>query len=79
MAEVHISQLNSNEQRRFASADHKCCYCGERITSIPISVRYQLGKSAVYNFYHMTCFLLNHPTGHVTNGKNLNLLFDKGV
>lgn len=79
MNDTIIYQLNSNEKRRFASADHKCCYCGERITSLPISVRYQLGKSAIYNFYHMSCFLLNHPTGHVTNAKNIKNLFDKGV
>lgn len=79
MNDTIIYQLNSNEKRRFASADHKCCYCGERITSLPISVRYQLGKSAIYNFYHMSCFLLNHPTGKVTNAKNIENLFDKGV
>lgn len=79
MADVVISRLNQNEQRRFASAEHKCCYCGERITSLPISVRYQLGRSSIYNFYHIGCFILNHPTGQVTNGKGLDLLFDKGV
>lgn len=79
MADVCISRLNQNEQRRFASADHKCCYCGERITSLPISVRYKLGRSSIYNFYHIGCFILNHPSGHVTNAKGLDLLFDKGV
>lgn len=78
MKNVVISQLTNNESRRFLKAGRTCSLCGEKITSLPISVKYKIGRSCIYNFFHIGCFLSAKPKGLVTNSKGIENLFEKG-
>lgn len=79
MASVIISQLNKNEHSRFLLSSQTCSHCGNRITALPISVKYKIGRTTKYEFYHLPCYILKRPVGFTTNAEGLNNLFEKGV